>query len=240
MGFLQRLIGNVFRDGPVSPERSGFEQLSPAELEAHLRISRYGEFTLTAAVRPSYDLRIIPTQGFRHEVYHDEQSHGDVPVLMSAISSPRLFDVFLDLLEPLGQEADVVLESSHNQRPGQAGELYREQIDLPVLKSTLWDFEDLLLNDGCTGLAILNPRIPLEVQLDEHKLIIVYGQQLAPFEEILRGHGIRCNERIRFLTEAEHVHSSSEDYWEQFQELRTRLGMDTDDAGGGGGYKAYR
>ena len=31
---------------------------------------------------------------------------------------------------------------------------------MPVLKSILWDFEDLLMNDGCTGIAVLNPGTP--------------------------------------------------------------------------------
>jgi len=29
-----------------------------------------------------------------------------------------------------------------------------------------------------------------------------------------------------FITEAEHVHSSSDQYFEQFEELKMRLGMD--------------
>ena len=31
---------------------------------------------------------------------------------------------------------------------------------------------------------------------------------------------------MRFITEAEHVHSTSERYVEQFEELKMRLGMD--------------
>ena len=64
-------------------------------------------------------------------------------------------------------------------------DLYREHIDVPVLKSILLDFEDLLLNDGCTGIAVINPAKRQEVQLDEHKLLIVYGDPLAEFEQTL-------------------------------------------------------
>ena len=35
-----------------------------------------------------------------------------------------------------------------------------------------------------------------------------------------------CDEEIKFITEAEHVHSSSDQCYEQFEELRVRLGMD--------------
>ena len=103
---------------------------------------------------------------------------------------------------------------------------YREHIDLPVLKSTLWDFEELLLNDGCTGVAVLNPDTPQEIQFDEHKLLIVYGSPLERFEHILEVQGITCDEEIKFITEAEHVHSSCDDYYRQFDQLKTRLGMD--------------
>ena len=71
-------------------------------------------------MRPSYDLRVVPSQGYRHDSYRDEQNHTSVPVLMAAVSSERLFEMFMDLLDPLGTVVDVVLETSHNrdsQRP---------------------------------------------------------------------------------------------------------------------------
>lgn len=211
---------------------SSFQQLSEAELEAHLEVSRYGRFTLTDAVRPSYDLQVVPTQGFRHDYYRDEENHNSVPVLMASVSREDMFETFMDLLDPLGFTVDVVLETSHKHRHKGHADLYREHIDMPVLKSILWDYEDLLMNDGCTGVAVLNPDMPQEIQFDEHKLLIVYGEQLRPFENILRDHKVECNDEIRFITEAEHVHSSSDQYSRQFDELKTRLGMDGEYAGG--------
>src|SRR5436853_4749413 len=158
MGFLKKFFRGVFHEGAQAAAKdSSFERLSEEELEAHLGVQRYGRFTLTDAIRPSYDLKIVPKQGFRHDFYRDEQSQTKVPVLMGAASRERLFDVFLDLLDPLGFEVDVVLETSHNRENAGHTDLYREHIDLPVLKSVLYDFEDMLLNDGCTGIAVLNP-----------------------------------------------------------------------------------
>ncbi|MDY0165918.1 MAG: hypothetical protein RBS80_05195 [Thermoguttaceae bacterium] len=205
---------------------SSFEHLSEEDLEAHLGVDRYGNFMLTEAVRPSYDLQVVPTEGYRHDAYHDEQSHSSVPVLMAAVSRNRLFDVFMDLIRPLGSVVDVVLETSHHRDSRGHTDLYREHIDVPVLESILWDYEDLLLNDGCTGIAVLNPDVPHEIQFDEHKLLIVYGEQLVPFEHTLRQRNIRCDDGLKFITEAEHVHSSSDHYARQFDELKTRLGMD--------------
>jgi hypothetical protein len=228
MGFLKRFFRNVFREGAMPAGASSFEHLNEEELEAHLGVARYGAFTLTDAVRPSYDLQVVPCQGYRHDSYHDDQNQTNVPVLMGSVSREQLFEAFLDLLDPLGFVVDVVLETSHNRHNKGHVDLYREHIDMPVLKSTLWEFEDLLMNDGCTGLAVLNPDIPQEVQFDEHKLLIVYGEQLVDYEKIFGERDVICDEQLRFITEAEHVHSSSDTYAQQFEELKTRLGMDCD------------
>jgi hypothetical protein len=226
MGFLKKFFRNVFREGSMPAGTSSFERLSEEELEAHLGVSRYGNFALTEAVRPSYDLRVVPAQGYRHDSYHDEHSRTSVPVLMAAVSSEHLFDTFMELLDPLGPVVDVVLETSHNRERNGHTDLYREHIDVPVFKSVLWEYEDLLLNDGCTGLAVLNPDVPQEIQFDEHKLLIVYGEQLGQFERVLRRRSVHCDDQLKFITEAEHVHSSSDHYTRQFDELKTRLGMD--------------
>lgn len=227
MGFLKRFFRNVFRDGAMPTGSSSFERLSEEELEAHLGVARYGDFMLTDAIRPSYDLQVVPRQGFRHDVYHDADNRCSVPVLMGAASRDVLFEVFMDLLDPLGSEVDVVLETSHNREERGHVDLYREHIDTPVLKSILWEYEELLLNDGCIGIAVLNPAVPQEVQFDEHKLLIVYGEDLRSFERVFQDRDIHCDDQMKFVTEAEHVHSSSDNYFRQFEELRTRLGMDS-------------
>jgi hypothetical protein len=226
MSFLKQFFLNVLRPEEVENRRhSSFESLSEDELEAHMSICQYGDFRLTEAVRPSYDLRVKPLQGYRFDKYRDEQGKVDVPVLMASASSEILFDLLVDSLDPLGCEVDVVLETSHTQRGGHR-DLYREHIDLPVLKSILYDYEEMLLNDGCTGLAVINPETPQEVQFDEHKLLIYYGEPLEPFEDVLRSRGLRPVEGLRFLTEAEHVHSSRDEFRRQFDELKTHLGID--------------
>ena len=235
MGFLKRFFKNVFRDGHPHTTASSFENLSEEQLEAHMKIARYGDFLLTDAVRPSFDLQVVPAAGYRHDVYRDKETGVDIPVLMAAATREQLFDLFLDLMDPLGDEVDVVLETSHDREKRGHDDLYREHIDLPVLKSTLCDFEDMLLDDGCTGVAVLNPGIPLEVQFDEHKLLIMYGQDLSQFEKVLEQWGLPCCDDMRFITEAEHVHSSSDEMSRGFQQLRYRLGLDDEVYGAGDG-----
>jgi hypothetical protein len=227
MGFLKKFFRGVLHEGgQVAPTQSSFEQLSEEQLEAHLAVQRYGRFTLTDAIRPSYDLKVTPKQGYRHDFYIDEETKTKVPVLMASASREILFDIFMELIEPLGCEVDVVLETSHNRESAGHTDLYREHIDVPVFKSMLWDFEDLLMNDGCTGMAVLNPQIPQEVQFDEHKLLIVYGNPLRAYEQVFARFGVRRDDKMKFITEAEHVHSSSDKYYQSFDELKMRLGMD--------------
>ena len=226
MGILKKFFGDVFQEPPRRVAPRPMRQVSEAELEAHLSRDLYGQFRLTDAVRPSYDLTIVPRQGYRHDVFRDDDDRMSVPVIMAAADRDVLVDLFFDLLEPLGNEIDVVLETSHQGSHGGHTDLYREAIDMPVLKSTLLDFEDLLLNDGCTGVAVLNPARKLEVQFDEHKLLVVYGDELRDFEDVFVAHDVYCDEELQFITEAEHVHSSREGYWRRFQELRTHLGVE--------------
>jgi len=229
MGFLKRFFRNVFHDNAQALGHvSSFEHLSEEELEAHLNVRRYDDFELTDAIRPSYDLQVVPRQGYRHDSYRDEQTRSDVPVLMAAASRHVLFDTFMDLLDPLGGVVDVVLETSHDQQARQHTDLYREHIDMPVLKSILWDFEELLTHDGCTGIAVLNPSAPQEVQFDEHKLLIVYGQRLYDFETVFFDRNLPRFDDMKFVTEAEHVHSTNEQHMEQFEQLKARLGMDSE------------
>ncbi len=228
MGFLKRILRSGIGDESARPASAGsFESLSDDELRAHLGIASYGAFDLTDAVRPSYDLQVTPKQGFRFDEYVDDVSGSRTPVIMAAATQHQLMDLFLELIEPLGAIVDVVLETSHHSGSHHE-DLYREHIDMPVLKSTLLEFEDLLLNDGCTGVAVINPAKRQEIQLDEHKLLIMYGQPLTAFQRILIGGDVYPDPEIRFITEAEHVHSSSERHYRQFHVLKNRLGMDGD------------
>ena len=232
MSYLNRFFSEVFENpnqpGGNVPIHNSLESASDAELAEHLKVDQYDSFRLTDAVRPAMDLKIKPCQGYRHDTYIDEETQTKVPVVMAAASREELFPLFLKLIQKLGPCVDVVLESSHSSVEGGHVDLYREQIDMAVLTSILWDFEDLLLNDGCTGIAVLNPNTPQEIQFEEHKLLIVYGSPLETFEFTLEQHGVGENQDVKFITEAEHIHSSSDEYAQRFYELRTALGLDGD------------
>ena len=226
MNTSDRFSSNVFDDLFNAPTENSFESADDVQLAEHLKVNQYDSFQLTEAVRPALDLKIRPSEGFRYDVYVDEESDSKVPVMMAAVSREHLFSLFIQLIQRLGPVVDVVLESSHDRTGDEHLDLYREHIDMPVLTSILWDYEDLLVNDGCTGIAVLNPNTPQEIQFEEHKLLIVYGSPLEQFEFVLDSQGVKERQDLKFITEAEHVHSTSEAYIKRFSQLRTDLGLD--------------
>lgn len=201
-----------------------------ATLEAHLARRRYGRFTLTDAVRPGWQLDVVPQEGYRFDAYVDPRSGARLPALIASVSSEQLFATFLELLEPLGDTVDVVLEGSHDKKPGSrqspADDHTREGMERMLLESTLWDFEELLLDDGCAGIAVMHPEEPMEVQLDEHKLLIVYAADRSPFERILAGQGVPRNDRMRFISQGEHLHTSHTRFARRFTDLVHTLGAE--------------
>ncbi|MFO0844302.1 MAG: hypothetical protein U0797_18215 [Gemmataceae bacterium] len=194
-------------------------------MSSHLRVNRYGDFVLTDAVRPAPHLPVVPREAYRGGAYRDKASGARLAVLAASVSRERLFDVFLELLDPLGEAVDVVLETSHDGDGAAHRDLLREGIDLPVLASHLCEFEDLLLNDGCAGVAVLSTAGEMEVQFDEHKLLVVYAREVGPFEAIFRRAGVRRDDRLRLITEGEHLHSTLPRYRDEFEQLCCRVGV---------------
>jgi hypothetical protein len=158
------------------------------------------------------------------DVYRDRRARLRLGMLSASVSAEQLFDVFLALLEPLGDQVHVVLESSHGVGSEQQSEFRRNHVDAPVLASYLCDFEDLLVNDGCTGVAVLSAAGPVEVQFDEHKLLYVYAADVRPFRQILKQCGVRRRKAMPLISEGEHLHHTTDDYADQSRELCIRTG----------------
>ena len=236
MGTLKRFYRNVLQNRISFASGMNEDRIHALELESHLATVTYGNFTLTDAVRPSFDLSIVPEQGYKYErlklgaddmtLFQRVRSRWLMPILSISISLDHLFETFLDLLNPLGSTVNVVLETSHCYSGARRMGLRREHIDLPVLKSFLYDHEELLLHDGCTGISVFSPKISAGVRFDEHKLLFVYAKSLLPFEKILCRHDVWRNETIKFLTDAEHIHITRDEYFQRFRTLRMSLGMD--------------
>jgi hypothetical protein len=198
--------------------------VTPRQLAAHLRTDRYGAFRLTDAVRPAPGRPAALAEGYRRETFRGRPGLA-VPALAAAVSRDRLFDAFLALLAPLGAVVDVVLETSHASPTDRHRDLRRTHIDRPVLESYMCEFEDLVLNDGCAGVAVVATAGPMEVQFDEHKVLVCYAHDLKPFRRALRAAGVPHAPDLKLISEGPHLHHSRPQYARQFRQLALRLGV---------------
>jgi hypothetical protein len=212
----------------MSQIQEQLRQLSTTEIKQHLAVDRYGDFVLTSAIRPWVERQVIPREGYRLERYQDDDSDYEVPTLAAAVSQDRLFDLFLELLDQLGDVVDVVIESHHQRKGGPRHhyEKIREHMDLPILKSHCFDFEDLLIDDGCFSMAVIDPSGPCEIQFDDHKLLVVYAKDLAPFQRLFESYGVRRDDHIKLINEGEHLHSTLPEYADRFDAFAYVLGID--------------
>jgi hypothetical protein len=192
-------------------------------LKRHFEKSTYGDFELPEAIRPGPRLDVIPTEGYRKEFFYD--GNHKIPVTHIALSKDRILAVFLDLIDICGPECEVVLETSKTE-DNHRKSYHFDHIDTTVFKSLLCEYEEYLLSDGTTGVCVLNPHIPFEAQFDEHKLLIVFGQDSLGHLQVLSDHGVRYEPNLKLITDAEHIHSSSDQLQETFKEFRARIGYD--------------
>lgn len=206
--------------------KKSLQELTEEELDAHLGINKYGDFTLTDAVRPSYNLEVIPQQGFKKSYYQDEEIL--IPVIIISASKEILFDLFMDLVDLLGNKRlGVALETSHYSEDGTHIDFYNLGMDAIALKSSLYDFEESLVEDGCAGIAIMNRKKQIEVQFDEHKILYFYNWLSIPLKIItlMKKYNISELPYMKMISDAEHMHNSSNSLQEEFEKLKSALNV---------------
>lgn len=193
---------------------------------------------LPPAVRPLNSIGGSWLQrGYSQRTYRDPESEITKPVLIIAEHKDRLFKLFLRFLKRLQAYTDglthVILQTSHYTGDGSQSDVWADEQDVFVLPSILTDWEEYFLADGCAGVAVCLWDPPIEVKIDEHKLIFVYPgstDRLWHCIGLLRSWGLPEIQGMRCLSEIEHVHSSSEDLAAQFYKLCQVLGTTPDDS----------
>src|SRR5262249_13005591 len=128
---------------PPSPGRAQGIPVNPEIISAHLQKDHYGDFWLTDAIRPSLRRQVEPPQGSRSAPSQDPRPGRKCRGRPPPVPRKRPSHLSLDLLAPRGGVVDRALETSHDSDGNSHRDLYRENIDLPVLKSQLCDFEEL-------------------------------------------------------------------------------------------------
>lgn len=201
------------------------EERPRRDIAQHLSVQQYGDFRLTSAIRPSPELTVIPREGYRLETFVDDETGTEVPMLAASISAERLFEIYLEFLDELSEVVDVILESHHHRQSAEDEffDFLREHIDLPVLKSYCHEYRELMLEDGCFGIAVVDPAGPCEIQFDDHKVLVIYAKEITRFEAVLVRHQIPLVQDLRLISEGEHLHSTSPQYHKRFEALRRSM-----------------
>ncbi len=181
-------------------------------------------FSFSSAAYPAEEMNVSFSNGYKKSTFTDSLTQQEIPMLAIAVSKENVFDLFLQLTDLLGNTVDIILESSHRSQVSKHIDLHREEIDLPILQSYLQEFEMTISNDGCSGIAVMAKDKPMEIQFDEHKVIVVYAQNIAEFEKVLQQNHIKRNDSLQFVNDFEHFHSTSDKFEEEFNQLTSILG----------------
>ena len=183
---------------------------------------------MTGAAFPSEKSSVKIEPGYRVEV---AKNFYQVPLRITAnVHRSLIIDVLEDLIDQLGNDLEVILETSHDSPVGGHEDLYVPYCLEPiVVKSSLRQYEDLLLNDGGTGIAILNSSTGFEVQLNEDKKIVVYvvnRKDLEKVQRILESYGILQRPMLVAVGEVDHYRNLDPAYADQFIEFANNIGAE--------------
>ena len=96
--------------------------------------------------------------------------------------------------------------------------------DLAVVRSVLWDNQELLVKDGSVGVILCNDAHG-EVHLTEDKDILIYTLNATPFLEILDHYGLQETEPV-YVCQVPHFHVSYPDVEEKIESLKSDLGIE--------------
>jgi len=72
--------------------------------------------------------------------------------------------------------------------------------------AALTNFRFQILHDGMAGFGFYDPDSPLEVFLDDHKLLSLFAPELEPFESLLEALGVPHRDHVDTVLDLEHEH----------------------------------
>ena len=206
------------------PIRAGtsIKDINDATLDAYCAVDTYGDFTLGKGIRPSYDLSVIPAQGFTYEIA-DFDNDSAVPSIYASASREHLLRLFLDLSEPIrySPNAQVLIDTSRTDSLASRVEL--TGISGSKLETACSEFETLILDDGFFGMSIVNESGNTGVALDEHNVLFAYGVDLSSYVRTLQDYNVHQDNAMRYISEAEHLHISDENHAVRAKEFIDRL-----------------
>ena len=182
------------------------------------RIKERTGFVLTKAVCPLDDSAVLQV-GYKKDYYEDQ-----IPVLIISQSAESLFALFADIVAHFfgivfdNCMVDFVIERSYSKDCANA-QFRADKKDFLTALSLIYEFEDILVDDGCVRICYVSDKFGFEIQLTEHKLIHVYSvrnKNIRKVREFLRERNIPEISDMKLVTDFSHVHESFDALKEKF------------------------
>jgi hypothetical protein len=152
-----------------------------------------------------------PEEGF--ELAYRENDETPHYFFYAQLSSLRLERFFTDALRCLPERVHAVLEI---RRPDEARGAAPDARETDRWASELVPLDDVLrvaskyafqlLHDGTVGFGAYDPDSPLEVFLDDHKLVSLFSAEVEPFAPLLETFGVPQVDQIASILDVDHEH----------------------------------
>ncbi len=210
-----------------TPDRSRMRPAFTQDIDGSMDLlhdPHLGSF-YTDAVRPE---RYIVIEEAYKIVLRKDGAKQKVPTLVAAVSKGKIQRLFQRMIARMPARVDLIVEASHGlQSHSDWRELEREDLDRDVVMEWVQEFHDLLMNDGCLAVAIVDPDTSCELYLDTHKQLVAYGDIERMEEELMQERIPR--KKMKDLTTVEnvmHVHFTSDEFEDELQRFRYRTGIE--------------
>lgn len=183
------------------------------------------EYVLPAGLLWSNPPDPLPEEGFELQFRKDD----DPPqyFFCAQVSSLRIERVLADALRCLPPKVHAVVEMRRTdaaldaEPDGPESDRWTSPLlPLPEVLRVLVKFSFQILHDGRIGFGAYDPDSPLEVFLDDHKLLNLFAAELDPFSAVLERHRVPQLGRIASILDVEHEHVSLSDLPDRCPEPR--------------------
>lgn len=225
MSVIKRLCEKLFR------LKAQAKAPGPAACEfENLKMSSF--LFSSGLVLDDYDAALWQEGFCRTSFHHEDDGHNcERLCFVTAVSADRLMSIFFKLLDHLSDEVEVTLTSHHGIESDDEPCLLYDigEIDLFALKSTLVDYEDLLLEDCSMCLEVESPDGGSKIELDDHKLLRISGPDLVFFKARLEELGLPFVEDLPLVSEIPHTHRDFAEDNARMEELAKELGFEVSD-----------
>lgn len=204
-------------------------------------------FELTDAVCPIGGF--VPTVGFRYSTYFDEYC-GRMKILAVSQTKGKLLESFVAIVEKILKfgrirrgQMNAVFESRHNpmdqtpgkkydciERPKYYRDFVTDSIDPVSFLSRIWDWENLFVNDGFSGVSVMSKSAMSEVRIEVHKMILLLTPETIILKKVarfLRDSGMpKLAQDAPDIAEEPHLHIGHSDYKEEFNRIIANEGAE--------------